>query len=308
MVGTTFSTTLQTLRKNRGVTQEQLAIHLGVSPQAVSKWENGSYPDGDLLPQIADYFEVSIDYLYGRAKDNVSIEQQIVDAIKKGHENDDKPEGKEAKEHGAHAEQMLRYLWAMHIGHWYESTYYYDRSVSDRKETMVSAITDQEGFSYMRLNSNLEYYSLMKEPKEGFASFFQVTDELVELFELLSDRDNLKVLFFLLSLQSGECIGASTIAKRLGLQKEKVEVMLQFLCKGYSGNQMLMKVNLVDENDKKETVYVLNSVTATSVLMILAGADAMLHVPNSYMLQIGRREEGWFERDKLDFLQKPGKK
>ena len=67
MAGTTFSTTLQTLRKNRGVTQEQLATHLGVSPQAVSKWENGSYPDGDLLPQIADYFEVSIDYLYGRA-------------------------------------------------------------------------------------------------------------------------------------------------------------------------------------------------------------------------------------------------
>ena len=82
MAGTTFSTTLQTLRKNRGVTQEQLATHLGVSPQAVSKWENGSYPDGDLLPQIADYFEVSIDYLYGRAKDDVSIEQQLLEAIK----------------------------------------------------------------------------------------------------------------------------------------------------------------------------------------------------------------------------------
>jgi len=80
MAGTTFSTTLQTLRKNRGVTREQLATYLGVSPQAVSKWENGSYPDGDLLPQIADYFEVSIDYLYGRAKDNVSIEQQLMEA------------------------------------------------------------------------------------------------------------------------------------------------------------------------------------------------------------------------------------
>ena len=53
---TVFSTNLQQLRKKRGVTQEQLANHLGVSPQAVSKWENGSYPEGDLLPKISEYF------------------------------------------------------------------------------------------------------------------------------------------------------------------------------------------------------------------------------------------------------------
>ena len=303
MAGTVFATTLQRLRKQRGVTQEQLATYLGVSPQAVSKWENGSYPDGDLLPQLADYFEVSIDYLYGRAKDNVSLEQQIVDAVKKKHEDDRKKDKDESREHGEHVEQMLRYLWAMHIGHWYEGKYYYDRNVSDRSEPCVSAVTDKEGFSFMRLNSNLEFYSLMKEPEGGFASFFQVTDELVELLGKLADRDNLKVLFFLLSLQGGECMGASTIAKRLGIQKEKVEEMLRYLCRGRSGNQLLHKANLVDENDKREPIYVLNSVSATSVLILLAGADAMLHEPCSYMLQIGRREEGWFERGKLNFLQ-----
>ena len=67
-MNTTFSAQLQKLRKEHGVTQDTLAAHLGVSPQAVSKWENGSYPDGDLLPKIADFFGVSIDYLYGRAK------------------------------------------------------------------------------------------------------------------------------------------------------------------------------------------------------------------------------------------------
>lgn len=53
------------LRKQKGVTQEQLAIALNISPQAVSKWEtNTSQPDTLTLPLIADYFGVSIDYLY----------------------------------------------------------------------------------------------------------------------------------------------------------------------------------------------------------------------------------------------------
>lgn len=52
-----FGTQLQKLRKEKGVTQEQIAEHMGVSAQAISKWENGSYPNGDLLPRLADYFE-----------------------------------------------------------------------------------------------------------------------------------------------------------------------------------------------------------------------------------------------------------
>ena len=72
MTETLFSKNLQKLRKERGVTQEQLASVLGVSPQAVSKWENGSYPEGDLLPKLADYFDVSVDYLLGRT-DNPKI-------------------------------------------------------------------------------------------------------------------------------------------------------------------------------------------------------------------------------------------
>lgn len=59
MTHNVFSTTLQALRKKNGITQEKLASYLGVSLQAVSKWENGSFPDGDLLPKIADFFNVT---------------------------------------------------------------------------------------------------------------------------------------------------------------------------------------------------------------------------------------------------------
>ena len=63
------------LRREREWTQEQLAQKLGVSYQAVSKWENAqACPDISLLPAIADLFEVSIDSLFGREKQCVQAD------------------------------------------------------------------------------------------------------------------------------------------------------------------------------------------------------------------------------------------
>lgn len=59
-----FSDVFRLLRAKRGVTQEKIADAFGISVQAVSKWECGlSCPDISLLPDIAEYFGVSIDYL-----------------------------------------------------------------------------------------------------------------------------------------------------------------------------------------------------------------------------------------------------
>lgn len=50
----------------KNFTQEDLAEHLGITPQSVSKWERGeSYPDITLLPALANIFETSIDLLVG---------------------------------------------------------------------------------------------------------------------------------------------------------------------------------------------------------------------------------------------------
>ena len=63
----TLGTNIMRLRKEAGLTQEQLAKALGISYQAVSKWENGvSCPDISTLPLIADLFSVTIDSLFGR--------------------------------------------------------------------------------------------------------------------------------------------------------------------------------------------------------------------------------------------------
>ncbi|MBE6649827.1 MAG: helix-turn-helix transcriptional regulator [Ruminococcaceae bacterium] len=61
-----FSENLRRLRKEKDITQEELSTFIGVSSQAISKWERGEgYPDITFLPSIASFFNVSIDELFG---------------------------------------------------------------------------------------------------------------------------------------------------------------------------------------------------------------------------------------------------
>ena len=63
------------LRKKKGLTQDQLAEQFSVSAQAVSKWENDiSCPDIMMLPQLADFFHISVDELLrGRQEESVRM-------------------------------------------------------------------------------------------------------------------------------------------------------------------------------------------------------------------------------------------
>ena len=61
---------IKALRQRKGVTQEAMAEHLGLTPQAVSKWERGvATPDIALLPEISAYFGVGIDELFALSDD-----------------------------------------------------------------------------------------------------------------------------------------------------------------------------------------------------------------------------------------------
>jgi len=71
----TMGKRIMALRKQAGMTQEQLAERLGVSPQAVSKWENDvSCPDIGTLPKLAEVFGVSTDVLLGVVSGNAEAE------------------------------------------------------------------------------------------------------------------------------------------------------------------------------------------------------------------------------------------
>ena len=71
---------IKELRQHDGRTQEYLAGKLGVTAQAISRWENGiCYPDMELVPSIANCFGVTIDELFGYWNDR----EQRIDAILK---------------------------------------------------------------------------------------------------------------------------------------------------------------------------------------------------------------------------------
>ncbi|MCL1794670.1 MAG: helix-turn-helix domain-containing protein [Oscillospiraceae bacterium] len=72
--------TIKKLRRQKDITQEQLAEYLNISSQAVSKWEtNLSLPDITLIPMLANIFDVSADVLLGI--DLKNKEKQIDDII-----------------------------------------------------------------------------------------------------------------------------------------------------------------------------------------------------------------------------------
>jgi transcriptional regulator with XRE-family HTH domain len=63
----TFGIRLKFLRKERGLTQAQLAKCLAITRSALSKWETGTMPDPPSLIKLADFFDVTLDYLLCRS-------------------------------------------------------------------------------------------------------------------------------------------------------------------------------------------------------------------------------------------------
>ena len=73
-----FNENLKTIRKEKGFSQEQLAVRLNVVRQTVSKWEKGlSVPDAELLIQLAEVLNVEVSDLLGKKIEVKESEEQV---------------------------------------------------------------------------------------------------------------------------------------------------------------------------------------------------------------------------------------
>ena len=86
----TLGMMISTLRKEKGMTQLELAEKMGVTDKAVSKWERDlSFPDINSIPKLAELFEISVDELMQvktETKENVNQNKAegIIDTVLKG--------------------------------------------------------------------------------------------------------------------------------------------------------------------------------------------------------------------------------
>ena len=176
----TIGDKISELRKQKGITQERLAEIIGVSSQSVSKWENGvTMPDIMLLPIIADTFEVTIDYLFGKeqhATQNINADNALdhfCDVFKKE---------------------------IVSVGFDKFQSTYNSKSFSEQLQEYESAIkANNRTRSVIIRDRGVVYYRneigglILKKPSEGWASL--LSDEgAVKIITLLNNKNFCKAL------------------------------------------------------------------------------------------------------------------
>lgn len=81
---------IRIMRREKGLTQEQLAEVMGVSTASVSKWETGmAVPELSMIAALADYFEMSIDALIGHTVDKSQLEGKVAAVKELSHSGED---------------------------------------------------------------------------------------------------------------------------------------------------------------------------------------------------------------------------
>ncbi len=202
-----FADQLVKFRKRRGLTQEALAVQLNVTPQAVSKWEKGSYPDGDLLPQISRVLDVSLDVLFGlQEEERIDPKELVVKSI-------------QALPDAERAAYCMDLFYAILGG--FSNIQSQDLDIPEKllRETYAQLKTDQE-LALARLNESMQYFCFLRIPEEGLNSYAQITDRLLQFFKLLSRREALEILYFFGTTEHNHLWSMKQIAKHLGMSEK----------------------------------------------------------------------------------------
>ena len=249
----TFRTNLVKRRKALGLTQEQLAERLNVSPQAVSKWENSSYPDGELLPRIAKELNISLDSLFGvKVMDSErDIEQLIDDEVRSV------PEEKRSE---LFMKMMYTALCACNPN---KDTVGRLRT-SFEHETFAGLKTDRE-LALSRLNTDLRYFCFLEIPEKGVNSYFGDTTNMVRLFNTLADDDAISIISYLGASVRNKMFSVAMISEKLDIPSEKVQHIIDRLDRF----GLVWRVS-ADLNDQPVILYGYTHHTSLTLILVLA--------------------------------------
>lgn len=204
------------LRKTKAMTQDELASAIGVSAQSVSKWETGTtMPDILLLPVLADFFDVTVDALYGRTPQEScelsynEVPDAAVDALlvtmQRAFVDKNDPEKPTPEERAA----QCRRFFAEHPGSQTQIN-------SDRGDTVYVS----------------PEISFIRQPNKGDPRSLLENEEAAVFLGMLTDPIVRRVLSYQRTLVwDSRSYTASTVARKCGLSEEEAAAALETLTK-----------------------------------------------------------------------------
>lgn len=196
-----LSESITKYRKILGMTQEELGKAVGVSTQAVSKWECGGTPDVELIPVIADTLKVSIEALFGREVSEIqSLEQRIDAEIART-----KEEHRMNRVYELCYSMMKSYInsnpiYGKVVSEMFQGVHQVDRKAHDNQVlAYLPLIKNQEGIMEAGIADDIRFFFVMPEPKEGYASVLRRKEDYHRLFQLMAAPLRFDVLVMIYS-------------------------------------------------------------------------------------------------------------
>ncbi len=216
-------------RKAAGLTQEELGKAVGVSTQAVSRWECGGAPDVTLLPAIADRLHVTVDALFGRESGPAkNMSNDLIQWMRSIPEKD-------------RLTGLTRLLWEAAIYGISDSLFDAPWIAYPEKAELDKPSLFGEGKALMRTMTGTDagyllgvgaedysYFGVFPEPEEGYEKYFLTDDEYRTLFGAMVLPGAMEALRFFCRNKQG-LYSAAAVAQRTGAPLPETERALEAL-------------------------------------------------------------------------------
>lgn len=212
-----LSQNIKHFRIKRNMTQEQLADIIGVSPQAVSKWERSeTYPDGALLLPLAQALEVSLDVLFDHTAVSMEdISRRIITLFR----------GRGSAECFAFARELG---WQIEKAFFFRRDHTAEDYVPGEMETLREpsfTLTDH-GFTLIS-NGKAPFFTLFPEPEDGYAPALGDGSEIAALFARLAAPHVLPALLFLHRQTEGYVFAPDILTRACGIGEHALDGVLE---------------------------------------------------------------------------------